>query len=121
MDDRSFQRRVEEWLEACFPPATRNDPQERTYRFLEEALELAQAAGCSQQDAEALVNYVYGRPKGHPELEVGGVIVTLAGFCSTSKIDMDKAGAMELQRNWKRMDFIRNKQRQKRINSPLPQ
>ena len=50
----SYQRRVEMWLEACFPPWVRADGKERTHRFLEEALELAQANGCCRQDALAL-------------------------------------------------------------------
>jgi hypothetical protein len=67
----SYQHRVEEWLTACFPAAVRTNRQERTHRFLEEALELAQANGCSREHAMALVDYVYSRPEGRPELEVG--------------------------------------------------
>lgn len=117
----SFQARVEKWLEACFPPEVRADRGERTHRFLEEALELAQANGCSRGDAVALVDYVFGRPKGHADLEVGGVLVTLAGLCSASEINMDEAGARELARNWDRIDAIRAKQQSKPHGSPLPQ
>ena len=102
MSGRAFQARVEEWLSACFPPSVCSDRQERTHRFLEESLELAQANGGSREDVEALVAYVYSRPQGNPEAEVGGVIVTLAGLCSASKIDLGKAGDRELERNWRR-------------------
>lgn len=117
----SYQTRVEKWLEACFPASVRADRSERTHRFLEEALELAQANGCSRTDAVALVEYVYGRPKGAPDQEVGGVMVTLASLCSASGINMDEAGTRELERNWSRIDIIRAKQESKPHGSPLPQ
>ena len=78
MSVTSYQQRVEEWLEACFPLSVRSDRAERTHRFLEEALELAQANGCSRDDAVALVDYVFSRAKGDPKQEVGGVMVTRA-------------------------------------------
>lgn len=117
----SFQERVSGWLKACFPAAVRSDRVERTHRFLEEALELAQANGCSRDDAIALVQYVYGRPVGVPDSEVGGVMVTLAALCSASGIDMDEAGDGELKRNWDRIDTIRAKYAAKPHGSPLPQ
>jgi len=117
----SYQSRVEQWLEACFPPQVRSDRSERTHRFLEEALELAQANGCTRHDALALVDYVFGRPPGEPAQEVGSVMVTLASLCSASDINMDRAGDRELERNWKRIDLIRSKQQAKPHGSPLPQ
>lgn len=116
----SYQRRVEKWLEACFPPSVRSDRGERTHRFLEEALELAQANGCTRDDALALVDYVFGRPPGQPAQEVGGVMVTLASVCSASDINMDEAGDRELDRNWNRIGLIRAKQQSKPHGSPLP-
>jgi hypothetical protein len=121
MSNSTYQTRVKEWLTACFPLCVRSDRQERTHRFLEEALELAQANGCSREDARALVEYVYSRPAGRPELEVGGVMITLASLCSTTGIDMTEAGDRELQRNWERIDAIRRKQASKPHGSPLPQ
>ena len=117
----SYQSRVEKWLEACFPLSVRSDRAERTHRFLEEALELAQANGCTRVDALALVEYVFGRPCGQPAQEVGGVMVTLAGLCSASKINMDEAGDRELDQNWERIEQIRAKQQSKPHGSPLPQ
>lgn len=84
-------------------------------------MELAQANGCTHHDALALVDYVFGRPPGRPEQEVGGVMVTLAGLCSASGINMDEAGDRELDRNWGRIDSIRAKQKSKPHGSPLPQ
>jgi hypothetical protein len=91
------------------------------HRFLEEALELAQAIGCSNHDAHRLVDYVFSRDVGLPELEVGGVMVTLAGLCAAAGIDMNEAGDRELESNWSRVDAIRRKQASKPFGSPLPQ
>ena len=121
MSITSFQKRVESWLKACFTSAVWSNRAERTHRFLEEALELAQANGCTREDALALVDYVYGRPIGVPDLEVGGVMVTLAALCSASEINMDEAGDGELNRNWDRIETIRAKQAAKPHGSPLPQ
>lgn len=82
---------------------------------------MAQANGCSCEDAVALVQYVYERPVGIPDLEVGGVMVTLAALCSASDINMDDAGEGELKRNWDRIETIRSKQAAKPHGSPLPQ
>ncbi len=120
-DITSYQTRVERWLEACFPPSVRSDRGERTHRFLEEALELAQANGCSREDAVALVDYVFSRPQGDPAQEVGGVLVTLASLCSAVAINMDEAGDKELECNWDRIEAIRAKQLSKPHGSPLPQ
>lgn len=117
----SFQTRVRSWIAACFPPSASSDRNERTYRFLEEALELAQANACSRLEAIELVNYVYDRPVGDAELEVGGVMVTLAGLCGALEIDMEAAGEAELKRNWTRIEAIRSKQASKPHGSPLPQ
>ena len=121
MADDLFQQRVAEWLAACFSPSGGSDREERVYRFFEEALELAQASGCSREDAHRLVNYVFSRPVGRPELEVGGVMVTLAGLCVAARIDMNDAANRELERNWARIDAIRNKRANKPVGSPLPQ
>ena len=93
----------------CFGAYIANDTTERNYRFLEEALELVQSLGCSQDDAHALVNYVYGRDQGDVNQEVGGVMVTLAALCNANEIDFVKAGDAELKRVWGKVDQIRQK------------
>ena len=121
MGKQSFQTRVDAWVRACFPPHVRDDRQDRTYRFLEEALELAQANGCSRHDAETLLSYVYSRPKGETILEVGAVALTLAGLCNASRIDLNQAADQELERNWNKIREIRGKHASRPANSPLPQ
>lgn len=120
MSVSNYQRDVDEWLLSCFPAKVRKNKLERTHRFLEEALELAQANDCSKEDAISLVEYVFSREKGEPNQEVGGVMVTLASLCSATEIDMNEAGNEELDRNWSKIDTIRKKQASKPPNSPLP-
>lgn len=121
MTAKTFQLRVREWVSACFPIASQFDREERTHRFLEEALELAQAHGCTKADALALIEYVFSRPEGEPLQETGGVLVTLAALSNTVGIDMEEAGERELERNWSRIDKIRAKQASKPQGSALPQ
>jgi NTP pyrophosphatase (non-canonical NTP hydrolase) len=117
----SFQHRVWQWVVACFPTSVQLDVQERNHRFLEEALELAQANACTREEAQQLVEYVFGRPTGDVRQEVGGVLVTLAALCNAIDVSMDEAGEHELDRNWSRIERIRVKQAAKPQRSALPQ
>lgn len=116
-----FQSRVGPWMHACFGPKISSDVTERNHRFLEEALELVQAKGCTASEAHQLVDYVYGRDTGVPSQEVGGVMVTLAALCLASGIDMHQAAEDELSRIWTKVKSIRAKQAAKPQHSPLPQ
>lgn len=115
-----FQTRVQPWMLACFGHDIANDKTERNHRFLEEALELVQATGCTQSEAHQLVDYVFGRQTGEPAQEVGGVMVTLAALCLAQQMDMHDAGEMELARIWTKVEQIRAKQAAKPCHSPLP-
>ncbi|WP_222104613.1 hypothetical protein [Cupriavidus campinensis] len=119
--DSIFQSRVVPWLKVCFGVKIMADKMERNQRFFEEATELVQANGMSQEDCHKLVDYVYGRPIGELHQEVGGVMVTLAALCNASKIDMHEAGDTELARVWTKIEQIRAKQAAKPKGSPLPQ
>ena len=115
-----FQARVGPWMEACFGPEISSDPVERNHRFLEEALELTQALGCTAGEAHAMVDYVFGRPAGAPAQEVGGVMVTLAALCLTAGLDMAAEGETELARIWTRVAEIRDRQATKPRIAPRP-
>jgi len=115
-----FQSRVKPWMDACFGAEISADKIERNHRFLEEAIELVQANGCTQSEAHQLVDYVYGRPVGEINQEVGGVMVTLAALCLANGIDMHEGGETELKRIWTKVDQIRAKQAAKPKHSPLP-
>src|SRR6266436_4429278 len=117
----AFQKRVHAWMMECFSMEICRDRQERNHRFIEEALELVQACGCTASEAHQLVDYVYGRDQGDINQEVGGVMVTLAALCLANDIDMHSGGETELARVWTKIDQIRAKQASKPKHSPLPQ
>lgn len=116
----SLQSRVQPWMMECFGPAISADREERNDRFIEEALELVQASGYTAERAHALVDYVFGRPQGEINQEVGGVMITLAAHCLAHGVDMHEAGETELARIWTKVDQIRAKQAAKPKHSPLP-
>lgn len=94
-DDR--QRRIAEWTRSTFGPGTMTTP-ERTARFLEEALELAQACGYEREPAERLVAYVFSRPVGDYAQELGGVGITLLALAEALCESADAAERRELAR-----------------------
>jgi hypothetical protein len=116
----SYQARVTTWAVECFGERDATDLPMRSHRFLEESLELVQACGCSKAEVLQLVDYVYGRPIGERDQEVGGVMVTLAALCAAQQLDMDAAGERELARVWENMARIRAKHASKPDFSPLP-
>ncbi|MDK4704298.1 hypothetical protein PH562_18745 [Rhizobium sp. CNPSo 4062] len=116
----SFQSRVQPWMMACFGSEISADKLERGDRFLEEALELLQSGDYPKSRAYALIEYVFGRDKGEPAQEVGGVMVTLAAYCLAHGIDMHQAGEIELARIWTKVEKIRAKQAAKPTGSALP-
>lgn len=116
-----FAERVRPWMSATFGDAIAGDKVERNHRFLEESLELVQAAGCTEAEALSLVAYVYGRPVGDIWQEVGGVMVTLAALCLAQGVNLDVAAEAELRRIWQNIDNIRAKQAAKPKHSALPQ
>lgn len=116
-----FQQEVDEWLIACFGETIARDKTERNHRFLEEALELVQAGGCTVSEAHQLVDYVFNRPIGDLPQEIGGVMNTLAALCLAYEQDMMECGDIEIARCWTKKDAIRAKQAAKPKHSPLPQ
>lgn len=112
----SIQSRVADWMLKCFGAEIAADKTERNHRFLEEALELVQAGGCTASEAHQLVDYVFGRPIGEHHQDVGGVMVTLAALCEAFDVHMDSCAHYELERiNQPHMiERIREKQAAKR-------
>ncbi|WP_251278369.1 hypothetical protein, partial [Enterobacter hormaechei] len=86
---------------------------------------LLQAHGYDSARVPTLVDYVFCRPVGEPTQEVGGVMVTLAGYCWVAGLDMHAAGDAELARisQPEVMAKIRAKQEAKNalhFDTPLP-
>ena len=115
-----YQLRARDWAANCFGEQVASDPRERNRRFLEEAVELAQAAGATAAEAHQLVDYVFGRPVGDFPQEVGGTMLTLALLCQARGESMEACGEVELARVWQKLEQIREKQAAKKSDSPLP-
>ncbi|HDS1602011.1 hypothetical protein I5V52_01265 [Stenotrophomonas maltophilia] len=122
---QTFQAGVAAWMGQCFLPSLYSNMTERGDRLLEEVLELLQAHNYDKTRVATLVDYVFGRPVGEPAQEVGGVMVTLAGYCWVAGLDMHAAGDAELARinQPEVMAKIRAKQEAKNalhFDTPLP-
>lgn len=99
MDISEYQLRTRLWMDQLPEDVMRwSDAEERTLRFVEEALELAQAMGLSRERIGALADYVYSRPVGEVDQEVGGVSVTLAVLTNVLKVSWESAAIEELIR-----------------------
>jgi hypothetical protein len=116
----NFQRAVGRWMRECFRSETAMTIEQRGFRMLEEANELAQSCGVTQAEAHRLVDYVYSRPAGLIEQEVGGVMVTVAGLCEAANLTLEVAAERELGRCIKNTEKIREKDLAKPARSALP-
>lgn len=115
-----FQSMVYHWMQACFGPDDTASVQQRGWRFTEEAIELAQATGVTEDDVIKLVRRCYSRPVGEPTQEVGGVLVTLSGLCTALDIDMQHAGWQEVTRCWTMLPQIQAKNAAKKLDICMP-
>lgn len=96
---RNFQHDVWDWYETMFR-GTREEHTTKTLgmRFLEEALELAQAVGLSKEDVMRQMEYTFSRPKGTVESEIAGTIITLQHIAGDHIIDVQDEALKELRR-----------------------
>lgn len=120
MRTTTFQKNVMRWCVECFSQRRAEDPNIRILRFLEEALELAQATGVGPRVAQQVLTYVYGRPAGEFIQEVGGCVTTLAALCEVMGVDMRSVGEAALADCYDRTDEIREKDAAKPAFSDRP-
>lgn len=95
---RHRQERVHAWCVEAFGAASAVSVPELGLRLAEEALEAAQAAGVDVAQMHRLVDYVYARPVGVLEQELGGVGLTALALASAAGLDADRAEQCELER-----------------------
>jgi transcriptional regulator with XRE-family HTH domain/NTP pyrophosphatase (non-canonical NTP hydrolase) len=95
-DDR--QARVTKWCAEAFGADHASSIPQRGLRLLEEALEAAQAAGVPQSQAHHVVDYVYGRPVGELQQELGGVGVTLLALAAAAGLSAEETEEREVAR-----------------------
>lgn len=92
------QTQVQDWCCEAFGYAHAIDLPQRGVRFLEESIELAQAVGVTREMVHALVDYIFNRPPGEVDQEVGGVSVTLLALCAAHGIYAEDAERKEVKR-----------------------
>lgn len=91
MSDREFRQYVmSRWAIDCFGEDEATDPKQRVLRFLEESVELAQAIGLDREKALELVAFVYNRPAGDVQQELGqvGLTLMLVAECVSASADI---------------------------------
>lgn len=86
------------WAGACFGEEHCMDQRIRAMRFLEEAIELAQAMGLEQDMVGKLSDHIYARERGEIYQEIGGVGVTLLVLAQSVGLSADACETGELRR-----------------------
>lgn len=90
------------WCVSTFGAQTALSPLERAARLVEEAIEVAQAAGLQRYQAMLTLHRVYDRPAGELRQEIGGCAFTLAALAEVAGLNV----AHELQREYERVMSI---------------
>jgi NTP pyrophosphatase (non-canonical NTP hydrolase) len=93
-----LQKRVSKWVNTRFGNACLKDSHERALRVLEEALELAQAAGVTSTEIVTVAEHVWSRPVGEIRQEHAGVLVSLLASATANGIDLEDAVVDEIER-----------------------
>lgn len=121
LEATSFQKRNAAWMAVAFAGDPTDLP-ERVARFGEESLELQQALGQTREDAHRLVDYVYDRPIGRADKEMGGTLTTLACLAVATGLDMATCGEDELARvsSTEFIAKLRGKRATRHGRGPLP-
>lgn len=115
-----FQNEVNRWCTEAFGAEETMDVKDRSHRFTEEALELAQATGTTKEDALALVNYVYARPVGEVSNEIGGSLLTLNALSTALGLEVRKCADAILEYAWANIERVKAKRASRREGSALP-
>jgi len=92
------QQRVADWCAAAFGTEHASSIPQRGIRLLEEAIELAQAAGCDRTMCHKLVDHIFDKPAGELRQEAGGVGVCLVALAAAGGFSADEAEAVEVER-----------------------
>lgn len=98
-DNRQF--RVLEWARRVFGVPDRADtasPQERSLRFIEEVIELAQAIGLNEASVEESIRHFSRDQPDEPFREAGRAAVALMSLCESLEISFWEAEVTEFDR-----------------------
>lgn len=108
-----------EWAERSFGREHVYNFAIRALRLAEEAVELAQAYDIPKEKMLDLVEIVYGRPKGNPEQELGGVMMTATVLAGAHGFDPDAFFEEELRRVLRKSSDHFAKRNQDKLNLGL--
>lgn len=98
-EDRSQRQKiVVGWGHMCFGMTAMSSVLQRGIRFFEEACEATQAAGVTREMAHKQVDYVWDRPVGELEQEIGGCEIGILCLADAAGLDADLCGQMEVSR-----------------------
>ncbi len=98
MTRKERQEAVSRWCIECFGIDHATSLPQRGLRFLEEAIETAQAVDVPLATARKLLDYIYSRPKGQLRNELGGVGVTLLALASAASLSAEECERVEVER-----------------------
>lgn len=87
-----------DWGVRCFGVKHCSSVKQRAVRLLEEAIELYQAAAGDLELAHKLLDYVFSRPVGTIENELGGVGVTTMMLAAAAGLSADECEQKEVRR-----------------------
>lgn len=110
------QSRVVSWVRKVFSDEVATNVPERVLRFVEEAVELAQACGTDATTIHRLVDYVFNRPVGEAPQEIAGCMVTLYATAHALGVDAQEELEKEISRIQQPevIDRVRRRQDEKR-------
>src|SRR5207344_1889032 len=100
------QMAVYEWVQLAFGPEHANSVSQRSVRFLEEAIELYQAANANAEMgrdtarnmAHKLIDYIFDRPAGILHREIGQVGLTLLSVAAAAEYNAEAEERLEVER-----------------------
>lgn len=92
------QAAINRWAIKCFGVAEALSLPQRGLRLAEEAIELAQAVGTDPTKLHVLIDYVYARPPGTIEQELGGVGVTVLALAAAAGVSANDCEIAETRR-----------------------
>lgn len=104
-----FQRLIAKWGDSCFGPEANRDVRIRRNVALEESVELFQALEGTEEEAVEILRRTFARPKGDPQQEIGGVLVTIALLAEARGESIETLALTELRRCEDNVDKIRAK------------
>jgi hypothetical protein len=92
------QEMVAAWCAAAFGKGHASSLPQRGVRLLEEAIEAYQAVGGTADMAHRLVDFIFARPRGRLDQELGGVGVTLLALANAAALSADACESAEVLR-----------------------